>query len=64
MVPLKACLNTFQMNTNVMGFQWSRKITNIFCILIFVTKVDLRTLIYIYWATRGRKTEHIHQLQY
>jgi hypothetical protein len=40
--PLKACLNTFQMSTNVMGFQKSRKITNIFGILILVTKVDLR----------------------
>jgi hypothetical protein len=27
---LKACLNTFQMSTNVMGLQQSRKITNIF----------------------------------
>jgi hypothetical protein len=30
------------MSTNVMGFQYSRTITNIFCILILVTKVDLR----------------------
>jgi hypothetical protein len=29
------------MSTNVMGCQWSRKITNIFCIPILVTKVDL-----------------------
>jgi hypothetical protein len=27
---LKACLNTYQMSTNVMGFQHSRKMTNIF----------------------------------
>jgi hypothetical protein len=27
---LKAHLNTFQMSTNVMALQWSRKITNIF----------------------------------
>jgi hypothetical protein len=27
---LKACLSTFQMCAKVMGFQWSRKITNIF----------------------------------
>jgi hypothetical protein len=26
------------------GFQWSRQITNIFCILILVTKVDLNGL--------------------
>jgi hypothetical protein len=39
---LKACLNTFQMSTNVVGFQQSCKITNIFCILILLTKVDLR----------------------
>jgi hypothetical protein len=37
MYHLKACLNTFQMSTNVMGFQWSRKITNISIILILVT---------------------------
>jgi hypothetical protein len=28
------------MSTNVMGFQYSRKITNIFYILILVTTVD------------------------
>jgi hypothetical protein len=36
---MKACLNTFQMGINVMGFQT----TNIFCILILVTKIDLRS---------------------
>jgi hypothetical protein len=29
-------------STNLMGFEWSRKITNVFGILILVTKVDLR----------------------
>jgi hypothetical protein len=37
---LKACLNTFQMSTNGMGFQLSCKIANIFGVLILVTKVD------------------------
>jgi hypothetical protein len=27
-----ACLITFQMSTNVMGFKYSRKITNVVCI--------------------------------
>jgi hypothetical protein len=31
-----ACLNTFQMSTNVMVFQWSRQITNIFCVEILI----------------------------
>jgi hypothetical protein len=35
---MKACLNTFQIRTNVMEFQSSRKITKNFCILILVTK--------------------------
>jgi hypothetical protein len=39
---LKARLNTFQMSTNVMEFQQSHQITNIFCIVILVTKLDLR----------------------
>jgi hypothetical protein len=39
---VKACLNTFQMSPNVMGFQWSRKVTNIFCILILVTYISLK----------------------
>jgi hypothetical protein len=41
MVPRESLSHIFQMSTNVMGFQWSRKITNIFCILILVIKVDL-----------------------
>jgi hypothetical protein len=35
---MKACLNIFQMSTNVMGFQWSRKITNIFLLSDFGDK--------------------------
>jgi hypothetical protein len=42
MVRPESLSNTFQMSTNVMGFQLSHKITNIFCILILVTRVDLR----------------------
>jgi hypothetical protein len=39
---VEACLNIFQMSTNIRGFQCSCKVTNIFCILILVTKVDIR----------------------